>query len=225
MNNLARCAVFVLLVAGAAAAYSNVDSKQIDIPRASKTVSVDGVMNEEEWSDALRQELVGGGELLLKDEGSHLCVGMRGLKKGWGHVYVWGADAVYVFHASAALGTAIYRKGDKEMWNADQSFSWAMRGTTQSTEGQETFLKSNHWLANNNSMGNSRELEFKVARDILTGDPRIAVVYASNANSPQFWPNTIKDDCLKQELVFGNTPSGLQFDKNAWARLAFKSAK
>lgn len=225
MTNLARCAVFVLLIAGAAAAYSNIEGKPIDVPQAAKAVSIDGVINEEEWSDALRQELTGGGELFLKDDGSHLCIGVRGLKQGWGHVYVWGADAVYVFHASAALGTAIYRKGEAGAWNAAQSFSWTLRGATQSAEARNEFLKSHNWLANNNSMGNHRELEFKVARNILTSDPRIAVVYASSATSPQFWPTTIKDDCLKQELVFGNAPSGLHFDKKLWARLAFKSVR
>lgn len=223
--NAIRCAILVLLVAGAAAAFSNLDSRKVDVPRTAKAIAIDGVIDNEEWSDALRQELTGGGELFLKDDGSHLCVGVRGLREGWAHVYVWGADAVYIFHASAALGTAIYRKGEGENWQAAQSFSWALRGTEQSAEAREEFLKSNRWLANNNRMGSRRELEFKIARDRLTDDPHIAVVYASNANSPQYWPATIKDDCLKQELVYGNTPPTLQFDKSQWARLTFNKSR
>lgn len=223
MKELARCAVLVLLAAGAAAAYSNIAGKQVEIPKPSKAINIDGVIGEQEWADALRQELTNGGELFLKGDNSHLYVGLRGLKQGWGHIYVWGADSVYILHASAALGTAIYRKGEAGKWNPVQNYSWSLRGASQSEEAREEFLRSHLWLANNNSMGSRREIEFKVARAILTADPHIAVLYAADAQSPAYWPATLKDDCLKRELVFGNTPSDLQFDQNLWMRLAFKA--
>ena len=209
----------LLLLAGVAGALADNSSQPVQVPKGSPP-AVDGKISADEWRDAARQELIGGGELRLKHDGAHLYVGIRGLKPGWSHVYVTDGDAVHVLHASAALGTAIYRQGASGAWQPIQSFTWAMRGTSHTEEAIAAFLEANGWYANNNRMGNPTEFEFKITRRFLKGDtPRLTVAFAADAKSPQYWPATISDDCLKQELLFGKTPPDLKFNMASWAKL------
>lgn len=200
------------------------NSQTIPIPKGVPIV-IDGNCSSEEWQEALRQELAGGGEIFLKHDDTHLYLCLRGAKPGWGHIYLTHDDTIHVLHASAALGTAIYRRGNSEVWQPVQGFSWTMRDTTLSKEAQaarETFLESHGWVANTMMMGTPETLEFKIARKILNSDTfSCAALFASAPDSPQYWPQSLQDDCLAEDLVRGNTPAGLKFKRESWAKLKF----
>ncbi len=63
-------------------------------------------------------------------------------------------------------------------------------------------------------------IEFKIAERFLQGEiAPIAIAFASDPASPQYWPKTLADDCLKQELLIGNAPADLKFNFDGWAKL------
>jgi len=218
--NIRNLFVFLTVLAATTAAAGQ--STQISVPKG-KAVVLDGRISDEEWKGGLRQQMTGGGELRLLQDGSELYVGVKGLRDGWSHVYVTTGELVYVLHASAALGDATYRLEKTGLWQPVQSFNWSLRQRDQSEEtakARAAFFSAYGWLANNNLMGSGVELEFKLGSKLLKGgDVQLAAVYASDAKSPQYWPETLTDDSLKAELLFGTTPADLKFNRAGWARL------
>ena len=88
------------------------------------------------------------------------------------------------------------------------------------------YLAKNFWVANNNNMGNPTEIEFQVKpRNSADKTVYLALVYASDAKNPQFFPATLKDDTIKENLVYGNTPKDLKFYRNQWAKISLENKK
>lgn len=202
-------------------AVSQTAAQPVQVPKAD-AIMIDGKLGEEEWKAALKQDLIGGGELRLQHDGNFLFVGVHGTSHGWCHVYVAAGDTIFVHHASAALGTTTYlQKG--ESWQPQQKFAWELRDrsfTPQAEAARAVYLKSKGWLANNMNMGTPGIIEFKIARKFLKGEiVRLAVVFASDPAAPQYWPETLTDDCRKRELVFGSSPADLKFNRESWANL------
>lgn len=210
-----------LFFAGLNTAFPQAPTQSLRIPKASAPI-IDGKFGEDEWKNALEQKLVGGGELRLQHDENFLYVGVRGLKQGWSHVYVTAGDTIFVHHASAALGTATYlQKG--ESWQPQQTFVWELRERTftpQAEAARAAYLESKGWLANNANMGTPGIIEFKIAPRFLQGEVvRLAVAFASDPASPQYWPQTLADDCRKRDLLFGSAPADLKFNRESWAKL------
>jgi hypothetical protein len=184
---------------------------------------LDGRISEQEWSGAYKQQLSGGGEISLLHDGTDLFIGVSGSKDGWAHVYVSENEQIHVLHASAALGKAVYKRSNAGSWQPVQGFDWALRQTDRSEETEKArsaYFDAQGWLANNNLTGSGNVLEFKVgSRYIKAGGLKVAVVYSSDGKSLQYWPSSLNDDCLKPELVTGETPSDLKFNQSTWASL------
>jgi hypothetical protein len=191
----------------------------------SDPIVVDGKIGEAEWKDAARFELSGSGTVFLKFDGEHLLVGVRGVRAGWSHLYLsQGANTtVDVLHASAALGFTRYTQGKNKLWQPSGIFAWDLRDqaiTPETNRKMSEYLAKNLWVANNNNMGNPTEIEFKAKlRDPRSKGLRLAVVYAADAKVPQYFPASLKDDSLKEELIFGNTPADLRFAPKEWAQV------
>ncbi len=215
----------LLFLAGLNTAFSQTATQPLQIPKASAP-AIDGKLGDDEWKNALKQELVGGGELLLQHDGNFLYVGVHGTSHGWCHVYVTAGDTIFVHHASAALGTMTYWQNG-ELWQPQQKFVWELRERTftpQAEAARAAYLKSNGWLANNMNTGTPGIIEFKIAHRFLKGEiVNLAVAFASDAASPQYWPQTLADDCRKRELIFGSSPADLKFNRASWAKLQLKS--
>ncbi|KAA0226045.1 hypothetical protein EDS67_21005 [candidate division KSB1 bacterium] len=79
-----RLAVLFLLAASAAA-NSQIEKPALRVPHANAAI-IDGKLREEEWKSALKQTLVGGGELHLQHDGEFLYIGIESGKPGWAHV-------------------------------------------------------------------------------------------------------------------------------------------
>jgi len=209
------------LLGGINVAVSQTTAQPLQVPKAN-AVTIDGKVDKEEWKAALKQELIGGGELRLQHDGNFLYVGVHGISHGWCHVYVTDGDTIFVHHASAALGTTTYlQKG--ESWQPQKKFVWELRERTftpQAEAVRAAYLKSKGWLANNMNMGTPGIIEFKIARRFLKGEiVRLAVAFASDPAAPQYWPQTLTDDCRKRELISGSSPADLKFNRESWAKL------
>jgi hypothetical protein len=156
-------------------------------------------------------------------DGTNLYVGVTGLKDGWAHFYVSDDKEIHVLHASAALGKAVYKTSGVGLWQPVRGFDWSLRQTDMSEETEKArsaFFDAHGWLANNNLTGSGNVLEFKLGKRFIKADAiRVAVVYSSDGKSLQYWPSSLKDDCLKPELVTGETPSDLKFSQSGWADL------
>lgn len=201
------------------------DLSKIESAKAvSSAVTIDGTLSDEEWKDAKKIELTGGGEAFYKFAGDELFLGVRGIGEGWITVYATDGKDVYALHASAALGTAIY-KNETGNWKNTQGFKYEARDTSMSAEAvkmREDFYNANGWAANVNGMGVANEREFKISNKFLDGKKmKIAIVYSANTKpiSLQIFPKTLSDDTLNMELIIGNTPSELKFSPEKWAEI------
>jgi len=201
---------------------ANHEEPSIQIPRGSP-ITLDGRVGDDEWNGALRQELSGGGEVRLMHDGAHLLVGVKGMKDGLVHICITDGKDIYVLHASAALGTAIYRRDESDVWQPVQPFTFGMRDKSQSQEAiaaRASYQASHGWVATTFQMGNPGEVEFKLSAKFKQGQVmKLAVVFASPPSAGQCWPKAVSDDCLKQTLIFGQTPSNLRFTPETWARV------
>jgi hypothetical protein len=198
---------------------------------AGKAVVIDGKIEETEWQDASAFELSGGGRVFLKHDGEFFYVGVRGLKKGWSHLYLSQGETanVSVLHASAALGMTLYAPDKSDLWQPANPFVWDLRDravTDETRRKMAAHLAKNFWAANNVNMTDSSEIEFQVKpRSASDKTLYAAVVYASDAKNPQFFPAALKDDTLKEELVYGQTPNDLKFDRRGWAKIILETKK
>jgi hypothetical protein len=196
---------------------------------AGQTVVIDGKIEDAEWKGASSFPAKNGGTVFFGYDGNYLFVGVRGPAQGWSHLYVnEGEDArVHVYHASAALGMTTYRPDKNGKWQFSNSFSWELRDRVINPEMQkkmDDYLAKNFWVANNNNTGNRNEIEFKIK---LRGDKpvRVGIVFAVGETGRYFFPETLRDDTVKEELVRGNTPPDLKFEPAQWATIILEKKK
>jgi hypothetical protein len=190
------------------------------IPKGA-AITLDGKLEDEEWKNAVTHELVGGGQVLLQHDGRHLFVGIKGVKEGWSHLYLTNGQDVFVLHASAALGATTYSRQSDGTWQPTQPFKWELRDRSlsqQANAAREDYLQKHGWVATVARMRQATDPEFKVAARLWGGGKfRLAVIFISAPEAPQYWPKTLADDSLKRELLAGNTPAGLKFNSEVWA--------
>jgi hypothetical protein len=182
-------------------------------------IKQDGKLNDPEWAAAEKFALAGGGSLHLVRSSSILHIALQGNEPGWAHVYFLSGDTVHVLHASAALGAVKYhKKGDT--WFPLQSFKYTFRDTVYNdavAAKQHEYLLRRGWVANNNNMGDGRTLEFKIDLSRWkTKTFQMAFVFLADSKKPQYFPNTLADDTLLEDLVYGNTPDSLDFEIKSW---------
>ena len=196
------------------------------------TPKIDGVLSESELKDTFQGDLAGGGKVFYKNIGSKLYVGVRGIKFGISHVCVTDGKAIYVLHASGALGKAVFQNKDKK-WNLTENFKWELRDKTLSAEAiklRNNYFDKNGWVANTGGMGNKTEMEYIISEKFIdSGKFRFAVVYIdfpeNNKETPKdihYYPSDIKDDSKLFKLIAGDPPNVLNFDTSTWA--TFKKA-
>ncbi|MBX7173349.1 MAG: hypothetical protein K1X72_20440 [Pyrinomonadaceae bacterium] len=192
----------------------------------SNSATIDGKIEEIEWQNAKSFDLKGGGKVFFKYDGQFLFVGVRGVAKGWSHLYLNQDEKVLILHASAALGMTSYSQNESKLWQPANPFSWDLRDrtiTAETSKKMADYLAKNYWVANNNNMSNSSEIEFQLKPQNIDKPFFLAIVYATDAKNPQYFPASLKDDTIKEELVYGNTPNDLKFDCNQWAKISLES--
>jgi hypothetical protein len=192
-------------------------------------IAVDGKIEDAEWKGAGSFPAKNGGTVFFGYDGNYLFIGVRGPAQGWSHLYLNYADApeVYVYHASAALGMTTYRPDKDGKWQSSNPFSWELRERVINPETQkkmDDYLAKNFWVANNNNTGNRNEIEFKI-KPRSDKPLRVGVVVAVGETGRYFFPETLSDDTLKEELVRGSTPPDLKFEPAQWATITLEKKK
>lgn len=180
---------------------------------------LDGQVTPGEWTNAEAHDLKGCGKVWLLKNKNELYVALTGETNGWAHVYMISHDTVRVLHASAALGDAAYvKRGDT--WQPVKSFAYELRDRIHNdvTIGkQNSYYKSNGWVANNNNSGDGKTLEFRIDLARLgTGPSPMAFIFLSDLKHPHHFPLGLTDDTVFEELTRGETPARLKFVKETW---------
>jgi hypothetical protein len=182
--------------------------------------SVDGVLGADEWANARREELVGGGEVRLRRLGNTLYVAVSGPAPGIASLCLGDGDGVAILHASAALGTARYQqKGNG--WTLANGFDWKVRESGQaapSTAERDAFFSAEGWLANSSSTG-APVREFRIRLDANRRNLGVAYL-VTGSRKIAYWPASMADDCRAEELIMGNTPAILKFTPGHWHGLS-----
>ena len=187
---------------------------EVSVPTI-KAPQIDNIVSADEWHGATEVEIEGGGRLLvgIHDGVLYLAVDrMPGAKFAFGCLFAAVGDRIWVFHASAQLGSAHYRLQD-QVWNPEKtSYAW---------KKAERMWSEEHWRAGVNPEGTQ---EFAVARDLLGATPLIAFGYWMVKDKKQQalgWPQTARDGTRDLQLLSGHNPAGLTFTPATWARLQF----
>lgn len=188
-----------------------------------KAVLIDGRIDAQEWTDAARHDLANSVTLFVKTDGSHVYLAMRGTKQGWSHVYVndGSSSDIFVIHASAALGRGIYKQDEKKLWQPQSDFVWEVRERVPNSAVMDAYLAKNGWVASNNNMGNTNEVEYKLS--VKSSNVRLAAVFMQVGVPPTHFPVSLADDSLKQKLLEGNSVRDVKFDVTQWAGLNLPS--
>ena len=131
--------------------------------------TLDGVLSEAEWDDALELPLASDTSLFVKHAEGFVYLGVRTAPGAQvvGNVYIARAEAVEILHASHALGPATYRL-EEGVWVLEMSFAWSCRtlGFSDTVIAErEAFLERNGWLATVVNLGLTEHMEYRVAID------------------------------------------------------------
>ena len=195
------------------------DGLTIQVPAGAPT-SLDGVLGPDEWAGAYQGELSDGGELYLMQDGEYLYVGIRasGAGSGVSSICMVRGDKVAILHSSAALGTAVYERGEA-VWEQTQGFSWRCRSTSDAPSAQEErdrFMQEEGWLANNGRMGAPGEVEYRIA--MPEGSLRLAVTYIGppDIEAVARWSTHLDDDCGNAQMLQGPIPEQARFAPETW---------
>ena len=100
-----------------------------------------------------------------------------------------------------------------------------MRDATRSEaalRARGAFLTEHQWVASTAWMGVPEDREYVISLKLFRhGPPGIAIVYASDEKEPDyyFWPASLSDDALNEELATGRTFEEMRFRTSQWATL------
>jgi len=183
--------------------------------------TIDGTQSPGEWDEAAVETFADGSQLLLMQVGDYLYLGIRANESGMiaGNVYIHRDDEIAILHTSAALGTAIYQKGEAG-WQQIQDFTWRCRntGTSESAQAERAeFLQGEGWLAANGRMGTPNELEYQIKISEPNFRLAVAIIRSSYPYEKVPWPAHLDDDCILPTP--GGLPADLHFSPDQWARL------
>ena len=183
----------------------------LDVPRSTAPV-IDGSIAAEEWKAAKRVELTNGGHALLQHDGRFLYVAIQGPRTGIASLCTPHGNNVAILHASAALGTAVFKEG-----RVTRDFVWTNRDT-KDTAARDKFLAVEHWFANATPRGHvERELQIAIG-----GRREIPLTIAFMSFAPNedqrihVWPAALGDACASIDLASGKTAGTLAFDREQW---------
>jgi hypothetical protein len=217
LRNVIAVVVFVTLIAGAVFA----NDQPIKFPRGKAPV-IDGRLEAAEWNDARTFDLVGGGKVYFKYDGSYCYAAVQGRGAGWSQLYLASENGavVDVHHASSALGSTRYVRDAIGIWQPANDFAWDLRDRVYDDSVQkkmDAYLAGNTWVANNNNMNSKSEIEFKW-KPAGKRPFRLAIEYVID-ETKQFYPEGWSDDGLNSRLALGFTPRDLKFRLNTWAQM------
>lgn len=186
------------------------------------SLSIDGTWSEGEWRHAAR---VSNGDLQIRASHAegYLQIGVRAPSLGVASICIVQGQRVYVLHASAALGRAVYRNRG-EHWELDEGFEWRVRTTALDAEAaaeRETHRDEHGWVASTSRMGTRGEVEFQIASTYLNGEgTRLAVgvlQLGDGAMTILGWPfGADQDGSTQHAVIAGPLPEKANFHVEGW---------
>lgn len=220
MSSQTLLTVLALLALVFLAACNEADEVARSVPRG-KPVAIDGTLAPGEWDAARVEAFSDGSELLLMAQEGYLYLGIRSNTPEMiaGNVFIGQGDEIRILHTSAALGTAVYKRGAGS-WQQTQAFDWRCRRTDLSDAAQaerETFLQDEGWTSINSRMGAPNELEVQI---VVSGPSvRLAanLLRSSDPNVKVIWPIDLDDDTIRPTPA--GLPSQMSFSPDRWAAI------
>jgi hypothetical protein len=192
----------------------------VQVPQG-RPVAVDGVMQPDEWRDALAIEISEGASLRLKLADGSLFLGLSTQEPVVGNVLVQTGSSIRVMHSSAALGTAVYTQ-EGDLWRLVEDFVWQCRGrllTEAVQEQRATFLAEEGWLASVAYMGEPNHVEYQIADPFGIGRLTLVFLPAANPSDLITWPEDVTQDILP-----GPVPAEAHVVPEQWPRLILEGA-
>jgi hypothetical protein len=201
-------------------------TQTVNIPRGN-SVKIDGIMEKEEWGNAINQEFIGGEGILFQHDTEFLYLGIRGEKGGFASVCVLYEDSIYVFHSSMGLITAKYVR-EESRWLQTLEFRSEIQhkiGKVENTDDKmKLSLKEYGWFANIITHGNTNEIEYKISlKKFKENNTYISIVFFQHAGKIQFAhaPSGLSDGSMNSEMVRGGNVKYLSFNIDSWLYLSW----
>lgn len=189
----------------------------LSVFQSEDSIQLDGQLGEDEWRNSQEYLLKEDCKVLLLVEGNFLYAAVVSKNKIWAHAYLSDGETVQVMHASAALDAVQYKK-QKSVWKTEETFQWEFRDRVFNSEVKskmDSYFQTHGWVANNNTMGDGKTIEFKI--DISKKAPLyFACVLADFDVKLSSFPKTLTDDTVLPNLVQGYTPDSLKFNPTSW---------
>jgi hypothetical protein len=188
--------------------------------------AIDGTLSDGEWADAQEISLDDRTTLFLKHADGELFLGLSARAMGVVSPCIVRGDGVWVLHASAALGTAIYKQST-DAWARTQGFTWSCRGTgftEAAIEEREAFFEREGWLGTIGYLGIRTHFEYRI--DLFGEDSLTILFLFLGPGYPRrvlTWPGDLSGAVEYVALVEGPLPETMPFDIGTWARLVVKS--
>lgn len=214
----------VLLASGCGAAQS--PTEQLSVARTELVVpfgpapTLDGKLGDAEWSAAVKVAIGSDVTLRLMHDGARVYFGVARNRAatdfGFACLLVAEPQQIRVMHASAKLGSAIYRPGaDRRYQPQFKTYTWRSADEMMHDEG---------WMGTTVSDENrtQQELAVSFAALGLPGQPRpLAVGYVHiepGVAQPvvAVWPAGLDDGVANGQLLAGFNPDSLAFSPQRW---------
>ena len=184
--------------------------------------TMDGTLSPGEWDDALLLPLSANFTVFLKHANGYLFLGIQATTQGVPSPMIVRGGEIYVLHASAALGTAIYAQHE-DVWSLSQAFAWQCRSLGFSEAAQadrNRFLKEEGWLATIGYLGTPTMFEYQI---LLDEQPLQMLFLFLETTTPLLlvsWPITSESASIYTEIITGPIPSEASFCLEDWMTLA-----
>jgi hypothetical protein len=122
---------------------------------------------------------------------------------------------VKILHASAALGTAVYKR-DGKRWKLVRGFEYRCRDPRYIAARRRFFAREG-WLSDVSSRP-IRQRVFSLGNKLIGRGARVAIVHFVFPNGVKVQPASARDDTSNPEILRGETPALLSFDPATWMR-------
>ena len=190
------------------------------IPEGSVPI-IDGTLSSDEWADALSIPLNKDYTLFLKHSHGYMYLAVQATTMGDPSPLIVRDGKVYVLHASAALGTAIYIQ-EEEAWILTQGFTWQCRTpgfTTTAVAERTLFLEQEGWLGTIGYLGAPTEFEYKILLDEEPLRMLFLLLETTNPFQVLSWPLPQDIAASYLGIITGPIPGEATFDLSSWAVL------
>ena len=217
MKRIEFTGLLVIVILGAFVAHAaRFDGEgEITVPQG-RAVLIDGVIESEEWADAVLITIDSQADLYLKHADGFLLLGLVTQKPIVGNVLVQTGSEVRILHSSAALGTAVYHE-DSDLWIRTKDFVWRCRSrmlTESALAQRDVFLQEEGWLASITYMGEYNHLEYQIADSDTIAKLALVLLTAAQPSDFLVWPQD-----MIQDIFPGPIPAVGQLHPKHWPQL------